>query len=275
MASTRAKSPSRRLWLVASPHVTGFSLGAAVVAVGAVPFGFGLNEANSAHPAISPWHTGWVISGAVVWCVAVLLILATAADLIWTWWGQRGDGGKQEVIAPQPGPPPQPNLAGNVTTYGPTLFALGPGAHADHGSYTNVTVGAAPPLPPKAPPQVPTTEEERDSLRNELGAVGKQIQTFIPGWYVDPAEASRRASGEEVTHQNFGLAMEWRNQHDADYSARYVKEMQPRVIDVYYRARIRGFFDARVEDLISSTDLGGVRLLTSLLVALSARDLER
>jgi hypothetical protein len=229
---------------------------------------------------VSPSHTPWwVIPGLVAaGCFLLLglfLLFVPEKRSAGTPAGAGPDGVGSRMPNVEPGGDLPPTPTGNVTTYGPTFMALAPGAHADHGSYTNVAVGTTLPPPPTAPPQVPISEEERNTLRTELRAVGGQIEAFISDWYVNPAEASRRSSGEEVTHENFELAMGWRNQHDADYSARYVKKVQPRVIDVYHRARIRGFFDVRVEDLIGSTDLGGVRLLGSLLVDLSARDLDR
>jgi hypothetical protein len=82
---------------MASAHQTGYGFGGAVVALGAVPGGFGVSEVvDTGH---SVWGDGWFLFGGSLWCVAAVVIVVTTVL-----WGLHVWKVRHPVpaVAPQP-----------------------------------------------------------------------------------------------------------------------------------------------------------------------------
>jgi hypothetical protein len=157
-----------------------------------------------------------------------------------------------------------PGPIGDVVANAPVGILFGPGAHSDHSAW-NVQFGGEPAPPPTAPPQLPTTPEERDEIREELLRVAPLIGALTTIWYVNPHEAMKRSGGT----QEDGYA--WRNQHDAEVTQRYIAEIYPSVVAVYQRGRIRGFFDPEIEKIYEETMYVQVKNLPALFTRLADR----
>lgn len=211
----------------------------------------------AARPRIDHWALvgGWapsVIVGAIARglnIAAIVLFALYVLYLIWYFW--RGRGSHIEHV-------PDP------TVHGPVGVLFTGSSHADH-SVLTVTVNGERPPPPTAPPQVPITPEERDEIRAELLRVVPLLQALTAIWYADPLEAMRQSGGTQED------GYEWRDQHDAEVTQRYVNEVYPSVVAVYQRGRVRGFFEPEIERIYESTMFVQVNKLPALFTQLAAR----
>ena len=142
--------------------------------------------------------------------------------------------------------------------YGSAIRAKG--GSGISGSYIDIRVSYGMPLPPEKvapePTQIAVTREEREEIRRELVELVKQINGLFRGNYpLSMHEASKRSG----LGQDWPAVREWRTSHDQALSKIYNEEILPNIIDVYRRARLRGFFDAELDKIYDVPLLAVVR----------------
>jgi hypothetical protein len=116
------------------------------------------------------------------------------------------------------------------------------------GGYIDIRGSYGMPLPPekvaREPTQIAVTREEREEIRRELVELARQINGLLRGNYpLSMHEASKRSG----LGQDWPSVRVWRRSHDQALAKIYNEEILPNIIDVYRRARLRGFFDAELE----------------------------
>jgi hypothetical protein len=130
---------------------------------------------------------------------------------------------------------------------------------------TIVQAGATPPVP-VAPPQVETSEVERKSLGDEIVAVGELIRDLTKVWPLPVTVAiEQTGSTDPQVFQPF------RRRYADELQERYRREFRPVVMDVYDRARVRGYFDPEAEEKFEVSTIPGALDLYPRLLALGTR----
>lgn len=129
------------------------------------------------------------------------------------------------------------------------------------------------PLPPEVPPagpeQVTTTELERNEIRQGLIRLAQRIDELLlgGGWWLPMHEASRRSGLGDDWH----AVREWRENYHRTIEEKYNVELRPQVIDIYRQARVRGFFDAGLEEYYEGRILVVAERLPELLRAAASK----
>jgi hypothetical protein len=140
------------------------------------------------------------------------------------------------------------------------------------GNDMDIRVSYGMPLPLKPaqvkPAQVPTTEPEKSSIRQELRELAQRIdELFRDDYPLSPREASERSGlGED-----WQAVLNWRRNLEENLRARYINEIRPRIVDTYERARVKGFFDPELEESYTSRVLIVIETLPGLLRRVAAK----
>lgn len=144
------------------------------------------------------------------------------------------------------------------------------------GNEMNIRVSYGMPLPPEATPeepaQVATTESERAGIRQELRGLAQQIEELLRDYPLSPPMAAAYF-GMEVKGSDWSSVLERRRQWDEDLAAKYVSDVRPSVVNIYERARVRGFFDPELEKCYSSRLLAIAETLPPMLRRLASREI--
>ena len=116
------------------------------------------------------------------------------------------------------------------------------------GSHIDISMSYGMPLPqepaPQEPAQISSTKAEREKIKQELINLAQQIDGLLKGNYpLYWHEASERSGlGDDRN-----AVLEWRRKYDQALEERYSREILPQVINVYERARVKGFFEVELE----------------------------
>lgn len=123
--------------------------------------------------------------------------------------------------------------------------------------------GAFSPVPSE-PLQLAISDSERAAIGDELRQIGEIIQNFIPTWITPASDLMAQAGSidPKVWHPLRVTA-------EMETQERYRRDIRPRVIDVYSRARVRGYYHPQVEEtqgavnVYASAELGAALLVLS------------
>jgi hypothetical protein len=125
--------------------------------------------------------------------------------------------------------------------------------------------GAFSPVAPE-PLQLAISDWERAAIGEELRQIGETIQNFIPTWITPASEFMARAGSNDpkVWHT-------LRVTDEMETQEHYRRDIRPRVIDVYSRARVRGYYHPLVEEMQGVVNVYASGELAAALLVLSRR----
>lgn len=131
---------------------------------------------------------------------------------------------------------------------------------------TTISSGGAFSPVPCEPLQLAVSDSERAAIGEELRRIGEIIQNFIPTW-ITPARDFMAQAGsiDPKVWRSLRATAEMETQE------RYRRDIRPRVIDVYSRARVRGYYHPQVEETQGAVNVYASAELAALLLVLSRR----